>query len=93
MSVKSERCLGSPSMKTDIEFLEKNQVQSLATIGTDGKPKVRPFQFNLEHGGRLYFSTLSDKQIYKEITQNPWIELCACGENFSWLRLSGRVVF
>lgn len=93
MSVKSERCLWSPSMKTVIEFLEKNQVQSLATIGTDGKPKVRPFQFKLEHGGKLYFSTLSDKQIYKEITQNPWVELCACGENFSWLRLSGRVVF
>ena len=72
MSVKSERCLWSPSMKTVIEFLEKNQVQSLATIGTDGKPKVRPFQFKLEHGGKLYFSTLSEKQIYKGITQNPW---------------------
>ena len=75
------------------EFLKKNQVQSLATIGTDGKPKVRPFQFKLEHGGKLYFSTLSDKQIYKEITQNPWVELCACGENFSWHRLSGKVIF
>ncbi len=80
-------------MKTVTEFLEKNQVQYLATIGIDGKPKVRPFQFKLEDGGKLYFSTLSDKQIYKEITQQPWVELCTCGENFSWLRLSGKVVF
>jgi uncharacterized pyridoxamine 5'-phosphate oxidase family protein len=80
-------------VKRVVDFLEKSQTQCLATIGTDGKPRVRPFQFKLEHGGRLYFSTLSDKQIYKEITENPWVELCACGENWSWLRLSGRVVF
>ena len=80
-------------MKRVVDFLEKSQTQYLATIGTDGKPKVRPFQFKLEHGGRLYFSTLSDKQIYREITENPWVELCACGENWTWLRFSGRVVF
>jgi len=80
-------------VKRVVDFLEKSQTQYLATIGTDGKPKVRPFQFKLEHGGKLYFSTLSDKQIYKEITENPWVEFCACGENWTWLRFSGRVVF
>lgn len=80
-------------MKIVTDFLRKRQVQYLATIGFDGKPKVRPFQFKLEDGGKLYFSTLSNKQIYKEITQNPCVELCACGENWSWLRLSGKVVF
>ena len=80
-------------MKTVTEFLEKNPTQYLATIGVDGRPKVRPFQFKLEDGGRLYISTLSDKQVYKEITQQPWVELCACGEGLSWLRLSGKVVF
>jgi uncharacterized pyridoxamine 5'-phosphate oxidase family protein len=80
-------------MQPIVDFLRKSQTQYLATIGTDGKPKARPFQFKLEDGGRLYFSTLSDKQVYQEITRQPWVELCACGENWSWLRLSGKVVF
>jgi uncharacterized pyridoxamine 5'-phosphate oxidase family protein len=79
--------------KTVIDFLVQSQVQYLATIGLDDRPKVRPFQFKLEEGGKLYFSTTNDKQVYKEITQQPYVELCACGENGSWLRLSGKVVF
>jgi len=47
----------------------------------------------MEHGGRLYFCTSNQKEVYKEIQKQPYIELCASGENFSWLRLSGRVVF
>ena len=75
-------------MKRVVDFLKKSQTQYLATMGTDGKPKVRPFQFKLEDGGKLYFSTTNDKQVYKEITQHSYVELCACGENWSWLRLS-----
>ncbi len=80
-------------MQLIVDFLKRSQTQYLATIGMDGRPKVRPFQFKLEDGGRLYFSTTNDKQVYKEITQHPHVELCACGENWSWLRLSGKVVF
>ena len=80
-------------MNLVVDFLKKSQTQYLATIGTDGRPKVRPFQFKLEQGGKLYFSTTNDKQVYKEIVQHPYVELCACGENWSWLRLSGKVVF
>jgi uncharacterized pyridoxamine 5'-phosphate oxidase family protein len=80
-------------MQSVVDFLRKSQTQYLATLGVDGRPKVRPFQFKLEDGGKLYFSTTNDKQVYKEIVQQPWVELCACGENWSWLRLSGRAVF
>ena len=80
-------------MKRVVDFLKKSQTQYLATIGIDRKPKVRPFQFKLEDDGRLYFSTTNDKQVYREISQHPYVELCACGENWSWLRLSGKVVF
>jgi uncharacterized pyridoxamine 5'-phosphate oxidase family protein len=47
----------------------------------------------LEDGGKLYFSTTNDKNVYKEIKKQPYVEFCACGENFSWLRLSGKGVF
>ena len=80
-------------MKIVTEFLRKSQVQYMATIGLDGKPKVRPFQFKLEDSGKLYFSTLKDKNVYQEIIKQSYVEFCAFGENFSWLRLSGRVVF
>ena len=47
------------------DFLIKSQVQYLATIGLDDKPKVRPFQFMLEEGGRLYFCTSNQKPVFK----------------------------
>jgi uncharacterized pyridoxamine 5'-phosphate oxidase family protein len=80
-------------MKNVVGFLTRSQVQYLATIGADARPKVRPFQFMLEHGGRLYFCTSSTKQVHEEMQANPYVELCASGEDCSWLRLSGRVQF
>ncbi len=80
-------------MKNVIEFLTKSQVQYLATVGTDGRPKVRPFQFMLEDGGRLFFCTSNQKPVYQEMLGNPYVEFCASGENFSWMRLSGKAVF
>ena len=80
-------------MQVVTEFLRKSQVQYLATIGLDGRPKVRPFQFMLEEGGRLYFCTSNEKKVCKEIKAQLWVEFCASGEDFSWLRLSGKAVF
>jgi uncharacterized pyridoxamine 5'-phosphate oxidase family protein len=74
------------------DFLIKSQVQYLATIGLDDKPKVRPFQFMLEEGTRLYFCTSNQKPVFKEMQKHPYVEFCASGESFSWLRLNGRVV-
>ena len=75
------------------DFLIKSQVQYLATIGLDGRPEVRPFQFMLEEGGRLYFCTSNQKPVFKEMQEHPYVEFCASGENLSWLRLNGKVVF
>ena len=75
------------------DFLIKSQVQYLATIGLDDKPKVRPFQFMLEEGGRLHFCTSNQKPVFKELQKHPHVEFCASGANFSWLRLNGKVVF
>ncbi len=80
-------------MSVVADFLTRSQVQYLATIGLDDKPKVRPFQFMLEEGTRLYFCTSNQKNVFKEMQKHPYVEFCASGENFSWLRLSGKVVF
>jgi uncharacterized pyridoxamine 5'-phosphate oxidase family protein len=75
------------------DFLVKSGIQYLSTIGRDGRPKVRPFQFMLEEEGKLYFCTSNQKEVYKEIRAQSHVELCASGENFSWLRLSGKASF
>lgn len=80
-------------MRAVVDFLVNSQIQYLATLGADGHPKVRPFQFMLEEGGRLYFCTSNQKNVFKEMQKHPYVELCASGADFSWLRLSGRVVF
>lgn len=80
-------------MEEIVEFLQKSQVQYLASIGLDGKPKVRPFQFMFESDGKLWFCTSNKKEIYKELTKQPSVELCASGNNMSWLRLEGKVIF
>jgi len=80
-------------MKEVIQFLKDSGVHYLATVGADGKPKVRPFQFMTEDGGRLCFCTSNKKKVFSEIRARPAVELCAMGPNSSWMRLSGKAVF
>lgn len=80
-------------MQKVIEILEQSEVQYLATIGLNGKPKVRPFQFMFEMENKLWFCTSNRKEIFKELQKQAYIELCTSGKNKSWLRLEGKVVF
>lgn len=80
-------------MKEVVQFLKDNAVQYFATVGLDGRPKARPFQFMLEKEGRLYFCTSNEKEVYKELQNNPYIELVTSSPEFAWMRLSGKVTF
>ncbi len=80
-------------MQTIIDYLTTNKQQYLATVGLDGRPKVRPFQFMLEDGGKLWFCTANTKPVFQEMRQSPYVEFCISGGNFSWMRLNGKVVF
>lgn len=79
-------------MDTVINYLEKNPTQYLATIGLDGKAKVRPFQFMLTDGGKLWFCTGNKKDVYDELMAQPEFELCV-SDGQSWLRISGKAIF
>ncbi len=76
-----------------IKYLRQNNVQYAATVGLDGKPKVRPFQLMFEKNGKFWFCTSRKKEVYRELHKLPYLELCASGTDLSWLRLSGKVVF
>lgn len=80
-------------MKEVVQFLKENPVQYFATVGKDNKAKVRPFQFMIEDGGKLWFCTNSEKDVYAELQSNPYVEVCASTPKFEWMRLSGKAVF
>jgi uncharacterized pyridoxamine 5'-phosphate oxidase family protein len=80
-------------MNEVVKFLTENPVQYVATVGPDGKPRVRPFQFMGEHGGKLYYCTNNQKNVYKQMQKQPYIEVSTCSPTATWIRLSGKVVF
>lgn len=80
-------------MNEVVKFLQENPVQYLATVGRDGKAKCRPFMFCLEREGKLWFCTNNRKEVYRDMQENPWVEVSVSSPDFAWLRLSGRAVF
>lgn len=80
-------------MKKVVEFLQENPVQYLATVGRDGKAKCRPFMFLAEVGGKLWFCTNNQKDVYKDMLENPEIQISVSSPKYEWIRLSGKAVF
>ena len=77
-------------MKEVQEFLKEAGVYYLATV--DGnKPKVRPFGTIEIFEDKLYIQTGKKKDVYKQIENNPNVELCAFKDG-KWIRLSGELV-
>lgn len=80
-------------MKKVVEFLTTNPVQYLATVGRDGKAKCRPFMFCFEQDGKLWFCTNNQKDVYKDMQANPYVEVTVSSPSYTWIRLHGKVVF
>ena len=79
-------------------YLDNIGIQFLATIGLDGKPKVRPMQYMVLEDEKLWFCTNSQKEVYAELQANPCVELCGCKLEKDelltpWIRFSAEVVF
>lgn len=80
-------------MNEVVKFLQENPVQYLATVGRDGKAKVRPFMFAVESGGKLWFCTNNQKEVYKDMQANPYVQVSVSSPSYAWIRLSGKAVF
>lgn len=80
-------------MNKVVTFLQENPVQYLATVGRNGKAKCRPFMFALEKDGKLWFCTNNQKEVYKDMQENPYVEISVSSPEYAWIRLSGKVVF
>lgn len=79
-------------------YLDNIGIQFMATIGLDGRPKVRPMQYMVLEDDKLWFCTNSKKEVYAELQANPNIELCGCKLEADemqtpWIRFSAKAVF
>lgn len=71
------------------EFLDKAKVFYFLT--TDGdQPKGRPFGFHLLVDDKLYFGCGTFKEVYKQLTKNPKVEILAVNEG-EFLRYDGTI--
>lgn len=77
-------------MKEVLNFLNKVGVYYLATEEGD-QPRVRPLGFVMEWQGKLTFCTGNKKNMYKQMVNNPKVEICDSDGNT--LRICGRAVF
>lgn len=78
-------------MEKAFEFLKTNKDVAFATV--EGcKPKIRVFQIMKQQGHTLYFATSPRKEVYRQLQQNPNIELLAMRGNVS-VRITGQAQF
>lgn len=74
------------------DFLTEAGVFFMAT--TDGnQPKLRPLGAHIEADGKIIFGVGDFKDVYKQMKENPLVEICACKPDGHWLRYTGEAVF
>jgi uncharacterized pyridoxamine 5'-phosphate oxidase family protein len=78
-------------MKKALEFLEKSGTFYIATVEGD-QPRVRPFGAVFEYEGKLYIVTNNTKKCFKQMVQNPKVEISSTNKEGQWIRLTGEVV-
>lgn len=76
-------------MEKVLSFLRECGTFFLAT--TDRRlPHVRPFGVVTIMEGRLYLCTNNTKDCYRQIMDNPQVELCGEKDHY-WIRISGEL--
>lgn len=74
-------------MNRIVEELKKVKVFYVATVDED-EPRVRPFGAVGEFEGNAYICTGRKKDVYKQLLNNPNVELCGMYDGGTWLRVS-----
>ncbi len=79
-------------MKEVCEFLKQCGEYYIATVEGD-QPRVRPFGTAAIFENKLYIQTGKRKNVAKQMTANPKIEICAYDKaKGEWLRIEATVV-
>lgn len=76
-------------MNEVFEFLTENPTFYLATIDGD-QARVRPFGAVAKFEDKLYFCTNNTKDVFKQLTVNPKVEISTTSKKGEWIRLTGN---
>ena len=49
--------------------------------------------FCFEQDGKLWFCTNNTKEVYKDMQENPEVEVSVSSPEYAWIRLHGKAVF
>lgn len=77
-------------MNRATQFLKDCRTFYLATMDGD-QPRVRPFGAVMERNGKLYICTNNTKDCFKQMMENPSVEISAAKDD-TWIRITGEVV-
>ena len=72
------------------DFLKECGVYYLATVEGD-QPRVRPFGTAEIFDEHLYIQTGKKKDVFKQISENNNVEICAFKDG-KWIRVTGKLV-
>lgn len=78
-------------MEKALRFLSGHKEVAFATV-EGNKPQIRVFQIMKQENDLLFFATAPHKEVYKQLQQNPCVELLAMAGNIS-VRIKGEAVF
>jgi len=78
-------------MNRAVQFLKDCGTFYLATIDGE-KARVRPFGAVMEFEGKTYICTNSEKEVFKQMIRNPYVELSATNAGGEWIRISATAV-
>ena len=78
-------------LQTALQFLHDHNEIAFATC-EGNLPKIRVFQIMKQEGTVLYFATSPEKSVYRQLHENPSVELLASAGKVS-VRCVGAVTF
>ncbi len=79
-------------MEKIIDFICRNREGMLATVD-NGRPRVRPFQFQYYIDGCFHFCTGRSKQVFRQLQECPSMEFSSMSRDMmTFVRLAGEVI-
>lgn len=79
-------------MNRIVNILNQSKTFFFATA-EGNQPRVRPYNATVEFEDKVYFYTNNHTHAFKQIADNPFIEICALIGDDRWLRVNGKVVY
>lgn len=77
-------------MSKVVDFLNEAKTYYIATV-EDDQPRVRPFGATVEYNGKVYLATNNQKNVFKQLVNNPKIEISGMAKG-KWIRITGNAV-